>query len=83
MASHWPLVIDSRSYSLGIALRQMRLSIKIQITWLNNNLLGYLPKYKSLLPLPVKLSGPQPYTRAYVDDIVSFSKLLEKHLQHL
>ena len=55
------LVIDSTSYSLEIALKQMRLSIKIQITWLNSNLLGYLPKYKSFLPPPVKLSGPQPY----------------------
>ena len=64
MASNRPSVIDSTSYSLGIALRQIRLSIKIQITWLNNNLLGYLLKYKSLLPPPVKLLGPQAYNIA-------------------
>ena len=61
MASNSALVIDSTSCSLGIALGQIRLFIKIRITWLDNNLLGYLPKNKSPLPSPVELSGPQPY----------------------
>ena len=66
MASNRPLVIDSTSYSLGIVLGQKRLFIKIRITWLNNNLLGYLSKYKSHLPPLVELSGPQPYNQLKV-----------------
>ena len=64
MASNRLLVIDFTSYSLEIALKQMRLSIKIRITWLNNNILGYLSKYKSFLPPPIELSSPQPYKQA-------------------
>ena len=40
----------------------MRLVIKIQITLVNKNRLGYLPKYKSPLPLPANQFGVQPYS---------------------
>ena len=76
MASKGLLVIDSTSYSSGMTLRQMRLSIKIRITSLNSNTLGYLPKYKSPLPPPVKLSGPKPYT--YVVHLENKKLLLSK-----
>ena len=36
----------------------MRLSIKIRITWLNNNLLGYLPKYKFSLAFSSRAIRP-------------------------
>ena len=65
MAFNRPLIIDSMSYLLGITLGQMRLSIKIRIILSNSNILGYLPMYKSLLPLLVKLSGPQPYKHGF------------------
>ena len=47
---------------LGIDIGQMRLVIKIRITWANKNILGYLPKYKSLLPPLAEQSGIQSYT---------------------
>ena len=53
--------MDSTSYLLGIAPGQMKLFIKIWITWLSNNLLNYLPKYKFPLHPPVEPSGPQPH----------------------
>ena len=46
--------------SLGIEIGQMRLVIKIQITWANKNILGYLLKYKSPLPSSAEQSGIQP-----------------------
>ena len=47
---------------LGINIGQMRLVIKIRITWANKNILGYLLKYKfPLLPL-AEQSRIQPYT---------------------